>query len=148
MKTQPATPVAYAPSGGVMNWHDLDWATIQQAVRKTQLKIAQATQEGNWRRVKRLQRMLTYSFYGRCLAVRRVTENRGRRLRASMEKPGDRPRPSSVLWEVCRNNGVIGPNRYGGSGYRNPASWRSARWVSRRCWIGPCRRCICKRWSL
>ena len=79
MKTQPATPVASAPSGGVMNWHDLDWATIQQAVRKTQLKIAQATQEGNWRRVKRLQRMLTYSFYGRCLAVRRVTENRGRK---------------------------------------------------------------------
>ena len=116
MKTQPATPVASAPSGGVMNWHDLDWATIQQAVRKTQLKIAQATQEGNWRRVKRLQRMLTYSFYGRCLAVRRVTENRGRKtpgvdgetwgspqakLRAvgSLSKQRDyRPKPLRRVW--------------------------------------------------
>ena len=116
MKTQPATPVASAPSGGVMNWHDLDWATIQQAVRKTQLKIAQATQEGNWRRVKRLQRMLTYSFYGRCLAVRRVTENRGRKtpgvdgetwgspqakLRAvgSLSKQrGYRPKPLRRVW--------------------------------------------------
>jgi len=79
MKTQPAAPVASAPSGGVMNWHDLDWATIQQSVRRTQLKIAQATREGNWRRVKRLQRMLTHSFHGRCLAARRVTENRGRK---------------------------------------------------------------------
>ncbi len=79
MKTQPATPEASASSGGGANWHDLDWAKVQQSVRRTQLKIAQATREGNWRRVKRLQRMLTRSFYGRCLAVRRVTENRGRK---------------------------------------------------------------------
>jgi RNA-directed DNA polymerase len=116
MKTQPATPVTSAPSGGVMNWHDLDWATIQQSVRRTQLKIAQATREGNWRRVKRLQRMLTHSFYGRCLAVRRVTENRGRKtpgvdgetwgspsakLRAvvSLSKQrGYRPKPLRRVW--------------------------------------------------
>jgi len=79
MKTQPAAPVASASFDGMKNWHDLDWARIQQAVRKTQLKIAQATREGDWRRVKRLQRLLTHSFYGRCLAVRRVTENRGRK---------------------------------------------------------------------
>lgn len=79
MKTQPATPVASASFDGMTNWHDLDWARIQQTVRKTQLKIAQATRGGDWRRVKRLQRQLTHSFYGRCLAVRRVTENRGRK---------------------------------------------------------------------
>jgi len=116
MKAQPATSVASAPSGGVMNWHDLDWATIQQSVRKTQLKIAQATRESDWRRVKRLQRMLTHSFYGRCLAVRRVTENRGRKtpgvdgetwgspsakLRAvsSLSKQrGYRPKPLRRVW--------------------------------------------------
>jgi len=79
MKTQPAAPVASASFDGMKDWHDLDWARIQQTVRKTQLKIAQATGEGNRRRVKRLQRLLTHSFYGRCLAVRRVTENRGRK---------------------------------------------------------------------
>jgi RNA-directed DNA polymerase len=67
-----------APST-VQGWHQLDWSTIYQAVRKTQLQIAQATRENNWRRVGRLQRLLTRSFYGRCWAVKRVTENRGRK---------------------------------------------------------------------
>ena len=116
MKTQPDLLVTAAPSSTALNWHDLDWAVIQCSVRKTQLKIAQATGEGNWRRVKRLQRMLTHSFYGRCLAVRRVTENRGRKtpgvdgetwgspqakLRAvgSLSKQlGYRPKPPRRVW--------------------------------------------------
>jgi len=116
MKTQPAAPVASASFDGMTNWHDLDWARIQQTVRKTQLKIAQATGEGNWRRVKRLQRLLTHSFYGRCLAVRRVTENRGRKTpgvdgetwgtpQAKLQavgrlskKRGYRPKPLRRVW--------------------------------------------------
>ncbi|WP_374367206.1 group II intron reverse transcriptase/maturase [Stutzerimonas sp.] len=116
MKTQPAAPAASASFDGMKNWHDLDWARIQQTVRKTQLKIAQATGEGNWRRVKRLQRLLTHSFYGRCLAVRRVTENRGRKTpgvdgetwgtpQAKLQavgrlskKRGYRPKPLRRVW--------------------------------------------------
>ena len=116
MKTQPAASVTSASFDGDMTWHSLDWASIQISVRKTQLKIAQATKEGNWRRVKRLQRMLTYSFHGRCLAVRRVTENRGRKtpgvdgatwgstqaklqavIRLS-KKRGYRPQPLRRVW--------------------------------------------------
>jgi len=44
-----------------------------------QMRIAKATLAGNWRRVKTLQRMLTRSLCGKLLAVRRVTENRGKR---------------------------------------------------------------------
>ena len=116
MKTQPATPVASASFDGMKNWHALDWARIQQTVRKTQLKIAQATGEGDWRRVKRLQRLLTHSFHGRCLAVRRVTENRGRKTpgvdgetwgtpQAKLQavgrlskKRGYRPKPLRRVW--------------------------------------------------
>ncbi|WP_208599325.1 reverse transcriptase N-terminal domain-containing protein, partial [Azotobacter beijerinckii] len=116
MKTQPATPAKSASFDGVTDWHNLDWAKIQTSVRKTQLKIAQATGEGDWRRVKRLQRMLTHSLHGRCLAVRRVTENRGRKtpgvdgekwatprlkfqavMRLS-EKRGYRPQPLRRVW--------------------------------------------------
>lgn len=143
METQRATPVTSASFDGVENWHDLDWARIQRAVRKTQLKIAQATRDGDWRRAKRLQRLLTRSFYGRCLAVRRVTENRVARRRVSMEKPGERLRPSSGPSVVWRRSVAIGPNRCGGCGYRSPANRKSARWASRRCWIGPCKRCTC-----
>lgn len=38
----------------------------------------EATQEGDWRRVKALQRFLTRSFCGKALAVKRVTENQGK----------------------------------------------------------------------
>ena len=116
MKAPPVILVTPASFDGVMNWHSLDWAEIQTTVRKMQLKIAQATGEGNWRRVQRLQRMLTHSFYGRCLAVRRVTENRGRKtpgvdgekwatpqlkLQAVMrlsQKRGYRPKPLKRVW--------------------------------------------------
>lgn len=40
-------------------------------------RIAKACKNGNWRKVKSLQRMLTRSTSARLLAVRRVTENRG-----------------------------------------------------------------------
>jgi RNA-directed DNA polymerase len=38
-----------------------------------------ATQEGRWGKVKALQHLLTHSFSGKALAVRRVTENQGKR---------------------------------------------------------------------
>lgn len=68
-----------APNCGATHWHGIDWASASRAVRKTQLRIAEAAKAGRWRQVKRLQRLLTHSFYGRCLAVKRVTENRGRK---------------------------------------------------------------------
>jgi RNA-directed DNA polymerase len=42
-------------------------------------RIAQATQAGKWGKVKALQRLLTHSFSGKALAIRRVTENTGKR---------------------------------------------------------------------
>jgi len=55
-------------------WHAIDWRRVEQQVRTTQMRIAKATQEGDWRRVKALQRSLIRSFTARALAVRRVTE--------------------------------------------------------------------------
>jgi RNA-directed DNA polymerase len=44
-----------------------------------QTRLTKATQESDWRRVKSLQRWLTRSFSARALAVKRVTENQGKR---------------------------------------------------------------------
>jgi RNA-directed DNA polymerase len=55
-----------------------------------QIRIAKACREGNWRRVKALQRMLTRSRSARYLAVRRVTENQGKRT-AGVDR---------VLWDT------------------------------------------------
>nr|WP_295937568.1 group II intron reverse transcriptase/maturase [uncultured Acidovorax sp.] len=61
------------------DWHSIDWGLVARNVRTTQTRLAKATQEKDWRRVKALQRSLTHSFSARALAVRRVTENQGKR---------------------------------------------------------------------
>ncbi len=60
------------------HWNAIEWQKVTRNVRTTQMRIAKATQEGDWRRVKALQRSLTRSFSARALAVRRVTENQGK----------------------------------------------------------------------
>lgn len=60
-------------------WHSIDWKLHHQKVRKLQSRIAKATLNKQWRRVKSLQRMLVRSFSAKVLAVKRVTENRGRK---------------------------------------------------------------------
>src|ERR1700690_1846476 len=70
---------ASAPSADDLSWHGIDWARVYRTVGKLQARLAKATQEGDWRKVKALQRFLTRSFSGKALAVRRVTENTGKR---------------------------------------------------------------------
>lgn len=68
-----------ASSREPQDWHAIDWHRVEQHVRTTQRRIAKATLEQDWRRVKALQRSLNHSFSARALAVRRVTENQGKR---------------------------------------------------------------------
>src|SRR5258706_15826551 len=56
-----------------------DWSAAQQNVRRLHARIVQATKEGRWGKVKALQHLLTHSFSGKALAVKRVTENQGRK---------------------------------------------------------------------
>ncbi len=77
MNSIPSKETAF--SGVSQHWHQIDWDRVQRNVRGIQIRIAKATREENWRKVKALQRFLTRSFCGRALAVRRVTENKGRR---------------------------------------------------------------------
>lgn len=61
-------------------WKDLPWKKIQVKVFKLQQRIYRASLSGNVKQVHRLQRLLTKSWYARCLAVRRVTqENQGKK---------------------------------------------------------------------
>lgn len=70
------TPAFSHPATG---WHSIDWETCHRRVRELQVRIAKATKGKRWRQVKKLQRMLVRSFSAKALAVRRVTENRGRK---------------------------------------------------------------------
>lgn len=70
---------AGALSHQTVDWHQIDWYQVNQTVRRLQARIVKATQEGRWNKVRALEHLLTHSFSGKALAVRRVTENQGRR---------------------------------------------------------------------
>lgn len=70
---------AGAPSHPDMMWLQADWLRIKEEVKRLQARIAKATMEGRWGKVTVLQRLLTRSHSGKMLAVKRVTENRGKR---------------------------------------------------------------------
>src|SRR5437660_2497617 len=67
-----------AVSREAAEWYAMDWRAINQNVRRLQVRIAQATKASRWGKVRALQRLLTHSYSGKVLAVRRVTENQGK----------------------------------------------------------------------
>src|SRR5712691_12672167 len=69
----------HAHSGSTFDWRDTNWSDCHRRVRSLQLRIVKAWQEGRRRKAKALQRMLVRSLSGKALAVRRVTENQGKR---------------------------------------------------------------------
>jgi len=60
-------------------WKSIDWKKVRSYVNRLQTRIAKATREGKWNLVKRLQYLLTHSYFGKLLAVRIVTQNQGAR---------------------------------------------------------------------
>jgi RNA-directed DNA polymerase len=85
-----ATKVVAAPSHEEVDWHSLNWAGIHRQVKRLQMRIAKAAREGNWREVKAFQRLLTRSFSAKALAVKRVTENQGKKT----------PGVDGVIWST------------------------------------------------
>ncbi len=60
-------------------WHSLNWSKINRNVRRLQARIVKAIRAGQNRKARALQFILTRSLSGKALAVRRVTENQGKR---------------------------------------------------------------------
>jgi len=71
------TDSAAFPGGNA--WDKVDWPIVHHRVRGLQTRIAKATRDQNWRRVKALQRFLVNSYSAKVLAVKRVSENDGKR---------------------------------------------------------------------
>jgi RNA-directed DNA polymerase len=60
-------------------WNNIDWKKVEKHVNRLQARIAKAVKNGIWYLVKRLQHLLTHSFYAKLLAIRKVNQNRGKR---------------------------------------------------------------------
>ena len=71
--------VVGAASHQEIDWLSIKWDTAHRLVRRLQVRIAKAVSEGRWNKAKALQRLLTHSFYGKAVAVKRVTENHGKK---------------------------------------------------------------------
>ena len=69
---------AGASSAG-QKWDDIDYHAMEQQVFRLQARIAKAIEEGRRGKVKALQRILTHSFAAKYLAVKRVTQNKGKK---------------------------------------------------------------------
>lgn len=61
------------------SWESIDFVKAEIYVKKLQMRIVKAWKLGKFNRVKSLQHLLTTSFYAKALAVKRVTENQGKK---------------------------------------------------------------------
>jgi RNA-directed DNA polymerase len=68
-----------APVREALKWEQATWPRIMAEVKRLQACIAKAVLEGRWGKAKALQYLLTRSYSGKMIAVKRVTENRGKR---------------------------------------------------------------------
>lgn len=60
-------------------WQSIDWNKVRHDVRSLQSRIVKATKEGRHNKAKALQWVLAHSYAAKLLAVKRVTENTGKR---------------------------------------------------------------------
>jgi RNA-directed DNA polymerase len=67
---------------------DFNWKKHEVNVKKLQMRIVKAQQEKRYNKVKALQWILVHSFSAKILAIKRVTENKGRIHLGLTEQPG------------------------------------------------------------
>lgn len=100
-----------AQAGAILNtgsaWDAVDWRLIEHSVGRLQARIVKAVQQKKWNKVRALQHLLTHSASGKLLAVRRVTENDGRKT----------PGVDGELWDTPQKK-LRGVTSLNARGYR------------------------------
>ena len=91
---------------GQLSWDSIDWDLAEKSVRKLQARIVKSQQEGRHGKVRSLSRILTRSFAAKALAVKRVTQNKGKHT----------PGVDGVFWNTPRQKAKavedLNPQRY------------------------------------
>jgi len=82
-----------APTDNLICWSQIAWDKCKRVVKKLQMRIVKAQQEGRYNKVKALQWLLKHSLYAKLLAVKRVTENKGKNT----------PGVDNIIWKSDEN---------------------------------------------
>jgi RNA-directed DNA polymerase len=104
-KQMTAATAAGAASHDSMDWHAIAWPKAHTIVRRLQARIVKATQAGRWGKVKALQRLLTHSWSGKVLAVKRVTENPGKHTAGVDQELWETPAKKAAAGSRLRQHG-------------------------------------------
>src|SRR5216684_6997569 len=56
------------------DWNTINWKKTNRTVRNLRQRIFRATQEGNWKKVRSLQKLMLKSYSNRLTSVRRVAQ--------------------------------------------------------------------------
>lgn len=94
-----------APSDNAAHWSYIQWDECCKIVRKLQARIVKATQEERWNKAKALQHLLTHSFSGKALAVRRVIENKGKKTPGVDGKTWSNPEAKTLAIQSLKRHG-------------------------------------------
>src|ERR1700720_2220471 len=94
-----------AVSSEAAEWYAIDWQAVHRNVRRLQVRIAQATKAGRWGKVRALQRLLTHSYSGKVIAVRRVTENDGKKTPGVDQEIWDTPEKKTQAVHALKRRG-------------------------------------------
>lgn len=133
-------------SAAWQSWHHIPWSDAHRVVARIQTRIAKAANAGQWRKARSLQKLLIRPTSAKAMAVKRVTENQGRRT----------PGVDNETWGSPEKNGKVSRSfatratdlrRY--VAYTSPKQMaENVLWAFLPCAIGRCRRCICWRLTL
>ena len=94
-----------AASHASLHWRDIDWRSVNRNVSRLQVRIVKAVEAGRWGKVKALQRLLTHSRDGKLLAVRRVTDNQGKKTTGVDGVVWDTPAKKMAAVHAMRSRG-------------------------------------------
>ena len=73
-------------------WQWINWNPVIRSVKSLQSRIVKAVKANKWRKMKALQRILSKSYAAKLLAIRRITENSGKRTAGIDGQKWDTPK--------------------------------------------------------
>lgn len=93
-------------------WRDINWRKLERSVYKLQKRIYQASNRGDVKTVRRLQKTLMKSWSARALSVRRVTQdNQGKKTAGVDGVKSLTPKQRLSLIGVLQLGSKVNPTR-------------------------------------